>query len=47
MAARKAGKLPGACHTVEYALEYGSDKVQIQETLHINANFVNIYLNLI
>lgn len=29
--ARKAGKLPGACKTVEYSLEYGTDRLQIQE----------------
>lgn len=29
--ARKAGKLPGVCVNVEYSLEYGSDKLEIQQ----------------
>lgn len=29
--ARKRGKLPGPVHTVEYALEYGTASLQIQE----------------
>jgi len=29
--ARKAGKLPGICANVEYSLEYGSDKLEIQQ----------------
>ncbi len=29
--ARKPGKLPGSTHTVEYALEYGTDSLQIHE----------------
>ncbi|CAH8589447.1 unnamed protein product [Schistosoma turkestanicum] len=28
---RKAGKLPGACFTHQYTLEYGSDTIQIQK----------------
>ncbi len=28
---RKLGKLPAAVHTVEYALEYGTDKLQIHQ----------------
>jgi len=28
---RKAGKLPGACNTVEYAKEYGVDKFEMQK----------------
>lgn len=28
---RKKGKLPGKCHSFEYALEYGSDILEIQE----------------
>ena len=36
--ARKAGKLPGSCITTEYALEYGVDKLQIQETFYSSKN---------
>ena len=28
---RKAGKLPGRCRQVEYSLEYGTDRLEIQE----------------
>merc|ERR1712080_709528 len=28
---RKKGKLPGKCHQIEYALEYGSDIFEMQE----------------
>ncbi|MEC4814500.1 MAG: adenine phosphoribosyltransferase [Scytonema sp. PMC 1069.18] len=32
---RKPGKLPGAVHSVEYALEYGTDRLEIhQDALH-------------
>lgn len=32
---RKAGKLPAAVHTIEYALEYGTDRLEIhQDALH-------------
>jgi adenine phosphoribosyltransferase len=35
---RKPGKLPAAVHTVEYELEYGTDKLEIhQDALHAGA----------
>ena len=35
---RKPGKLPAAVHTVEYELEYGTDKLEIhQDALHENS----------
>ena len=44
---RKPGKLPGAVHTVEYALEYGTDKLEIHRDAVVAGSRISIIDDLI